>query len=88
MIETPGKSDLKQPRRLRYRQFSGVQLALIWVLFAVFVLLVFVLADGRPVNWWQGVVTALVSATAVVGITAWRMRQGGEQRSPDDALKR
>jgi hypothetical protein len=76
-----------EPRRLQYRQFSRGQLALIWAASAIFILLVFLLADSNPVNWLQGVVTAIAGATALLAITAWRMRESTEQRGPDDHLK-
>jgi len=64
-----GKFGGGELRRLQYRQFSREQLALIWAASAIFILLVFLLADGNPVNWLQGVVTAIAGATALLAIT-------------------
>jgi hypothetical protein len=63
------------PRR-RYRQFSRLRLALIWVSGVIIVLLVFLLCSaGSPANWLQGVAIALVSPTIGIAVLPWSMRK-------------
>ena len=86
MTGNSASSGLREARRPQHRRFSKGHLALIWAGFAIFVFLVFLLADGRPVNWIQGVVTALCGATALIAVLAWEMRERIEPRGPEDFL--
>ena len=89
MGETPGKFAFRDTPQPQWRRYSGTQLGLIWAGFAILVFLVFLLFDGRPINWLQGVITALAPATILIAIFAWKMHERGEQRGPDDdQLKR
>jgi membrane protein YdbS with pleckstrin-like domain len=87
MPETPGKPTFSEKRRPQYRQISWPWLALIWVGFVAIMLLLWALISSSPINWTQGVVTALAGPTLAIGLLAWRMREHASQPSKDDFLR-